>query len=136
MALASYVLQGLSALLSDRSASSSGQRLPRESQWGGPSDSWESEGSRGPTDESGGLQDVPMQLPVWLGWRDENDSEELFFASIHGQLGPPATGDAALRVHRSLRVHLLPPPVCLRRRPCSFRWQLLPRHRSGLRGLQ
>lgn len=87
-------LQGLSALLSDSSVPSSGQRLPRESQWGGPSDSWESEGPRGATDESGGLQDVPVQLPVWLGWRDESDSAELFFASIHAFDGNfyPGTG--------------------------------------------
>lgn len=70
--------QGLSALLSDE------QRVPREGAWGRPYGVGDAEGARGPTEEGGPLQDVPLELPVWLGWRDDSDAAELFFASIHG----------------------------------------------------
>lgn len=34
----------------------------------------------------GGCMNVslPVDMPQWMGWRDERDAEELFFASIHG----------------------------------------------------
>ncbi|KAL8447161.1 hypothetical protein Emag_004427 [Eimeria magna] len=92
-------LQGLSALLSDSSASASAQQ--RAAGWGPPEESWEGEGAPpgGPSpgtanDLSAALQDAPVQLPVWMGWRDETDSSELFFASIHAFDGTfyPGTG--------------------------------------------
>ncbi|KAL8445244.1 hypothetical protein Emed_005802 [Eimeria media] len=88
-------LQGLSALLSDSSASASAQQ--RAAGWGPPEDSWEGEGAPpgGPSPGAGNdLSDAPVQLPVWMGWRDETDSAELFFASIHAFDGTfyPGTG--------------------------------------------
>lgn len=81
-----FAVQGTSALLSDSSSAASGQRAPRDSQWasGVCTEPWDSDGPRSAVDESAALQDVPLQLPMWMGWRDETDSSELFFASIHG----------------------------------------------------
>ena len=45
-----------------------------------------SRGAPGPPEEGGSLQEVPFELPVWLGWRDDSDAAELFFASIHGEI--------------------------------------------------
>ncbi|OEH78302.1 putative histone deactylase [Cyclospora cayetanensis] len=46
-------------------------------------------------DGGGSLHDFPVQLPMWLGWRDESDQDELFFASIHAFDGSfyPGTGN-------------------------------------------
>lgn len=45
--------------------------------------SWEVEDSRG-----SGECEAPervLQVPLWMGWRDESDAEDIFFASIHGE---------------------------------------------------
>ncbi|PHJ18512.1 histone deacetylase hdac5 [Cystoisospora suis] len=65
----------------------------------------------------GGCMNVslPVDMPQWMGWRDERDAEELFFASIHAYDGSFYPGTGADCEDYSgptvINVNILPHPV-------------------------
>ncbi|KFH11713.1 histone deacetylase HDAC5 [Toxoplasma gondii MAS] len=73
----------------------------------------------------------PVDVPQWMGWRDERDAEELFFASIHAFDGTfyPGTGADCEDFSGPvvINVNILPHPTgpslhkCCRCQKCSGR---------------